>query len=88
MARRFSYNIFEKSYDEVAEFLKDNDVIMIPMGSTEKTRLPLYFGDGHGDHHGGGASCRRTGQDPLLSDHSGGLFAAPIWANPAWGPAR
>ena len=36
MARRFSYNIFEKSYDEVAESLKDNDVIMIPMGSTEK----------------------------------------------------
>jgi len=36
MARRKSYNTFEKSYDEVAAHLKRNDVIMIPMGSNEK----------------------------------------------------
>ena len=36
MARRKSYNTFEKSYDEVAEHLKTNDTIMIPMGSNEK----------------------------------------------------
>ncbi|MEW6673609.1 MAG: creatininase family protein [Thermodesulfobacteriota bacterium] len=36
MARRKSYNTFERSYDEVAEHLKTNDVIMIPMGSNEK----------------------------------------------------
>jgi len=36
MARRKSYNTFEKSYDEVAEHLKTNDIIMIPMGSNEK----------------------------------------------------
>jgi creatinine amidohydrolase len=36
MARRKSFNTFEMSYDEVAEHLKTNDTIMIPMGSTEK----------------------------------------------------
>lgn len=36
MARRKSYNTFEKSYDEVAKHLKTNDTIMIPMGSNEK----------------------------------------------------
>ena len=36
MARRKSYNTFEKSYDEVAEHIKTNDVIMIPMESNEK----------------------------------------------------
>ncbi|MBU2026476.1 MAG: hypothetical protein KJ814_02515 [Proteobacteria bacterium] len=32
MARRKSYNTAEMSFDEVAESLKHNDVIMIPMG--------------------------------------------------------
>jgi creatinine amidohydrolase len=36
MARTDLWNISEKGYDEVAEYLKTNDVIMIPMGSTEK----------------------------------------------------
>lgn len=36
MARRQSLNIFEKSFDEVADHMKKNDTIMIPMGSTEK----------------------------------------------------
>ena len=36
MARRKSYNTFDMSYDEVAEHLKTNDTIIIPMGSTEK----------------------------------------------------
>ncbi len=36
MARKETWNIAEKGYDEVAEYLKTNDVIMIPMGSTEK----------------------------------------------------
>ncbi len=36
MARRKSYNTEEMSFDEVAESLKHNDVIMIPMGSNEK----------------------------------------------------
>jgi creatinine amidohydrolase len=36
MARRKSWNTFNMSYDEVAEQLKVNDVVMIPMGSNEK----------------------------------------------------
>ncbi len=36
MARRKSWNTAEMSYDEVAEYLKRNDTIMIPMGSNEK----------------------------------------------------
>ena len=36
MARRKSWNIFNMSYDEVNEQMKKNDVIIIPMGSTEK----------------------------------------------------
>ena len=36
MARRKSWNTGEMSYDEVAELLKKNDTIMIPMGSNEK----------------------------------------------------
>ena len=36
MARTDLWNIAEKGYDEVGEYLKTNDVIMIPMGSTEK----------------------------------------------------
>ncbi len=36
MARRKSWNLAEMGYDEVAEYMKGNDVIMIPMGSTEK----------------------------------------------------
>lgn len=36
MARKETWNILEKSYDEVGEYLKTNDVIMIPMGSCEK----------------------------------------------------
>ncbi len=36
MARRKSWNTSEMSYDEVAELLKVNDTIMIPMGSNEK----------------------------------------------------
>ena len=36
MARRKSYNTFDMGYDEVAEHLKTNDTIIIPMGSTEK----------------------------------------------------
>lgn len=36
MARRKSYNTFEMSYDEVADHLKTNDTIIIPMGSNEK----------------------------------------------------
>jgi creatinine amidohydrolase len=36
MPRRKSWNIYDKGYDEVGEYLKENDVIMIPMGSTEK----------------------------------------------------
>ena len=36
MARRKSWNIFNMSYDEVNDQMKENDVIIIPMGSTEK----------------------------------------------------
>ena len=36
MARRKSWNIFNMSYDEVNDQMKANDVIIIPMGSTEK----------------------------------------------------
>ena len=36
MARKELWNIAEKGFDEVAEYLKTNDVIMLPMGSTEK----------------------------------------------------
>lgn len=36
MARRKSWNTFNMSYDEVAEQLKVNDVVIIPMGSNEK----------------------------------------------------
>jgi len=36
MPRRESYTTFEKSYDEIAEHMKTNDTIMIPMGSCEK----------------------------------------------------
>ena len=36
MARRKSYNTFEMGYDEVADHLKTNDTIIIPMGSNEK----------------------------------------------------
>ncbi|HHW13299.1 MAG TPA: creatininase family protein [Firmicutes bacterium] len=36
MSRKDLWNIAEKGYEEVAEYLKTNDVIMIPMGSTEK----------------------------------------------------
>jgi creatinine amidohydrolase len=36
MARKKSWNLAEMGYDEVAEYMKANDVIMIPMGSTEK----------------------------------------------------
>jgi len=36
MARKKSWNIFDMSYDEVADYLKTNDTIMISMGSCEK----------------------------------------------------
>ena len=36
MPRKHTWNIYEKGYDEVAEYCKKNDVILIPMGSTEK----------------------------------------------------
>jgi len=36
MARKETWNIINKGYDEVGEYLKTNDVIVIPMGSTEK----------------------------------------------------
>jgi len=36
MARRKSYNTFDMGYDEVADHLKTNDTIIIPMGSNEK----------------------------------------------------
>ena len=36
MARRKDWNTFNMSYDEVADQLKGNDVVMIPMGSNEK----------------------------------------------------
>ena len=36
MARRKSWNTADMSYDEVAELLKENDTVMIPMGSNEK----------------------------------------------------
>jgi len=44
MPRRFSWNIAEKSYDEVAEQLKKTDVIMIPMGSNEKHGAHVVLG--------------------------------------------
>jgi len=44
MPRRFSWNIAEKSYDEVAEHLKKTDVIMIPMGSNEKHGAHIVLG--------------------------------------------
>ena len=44
MARRKSYNTAEMSFDEVAESLKHNDVIMIPMGSNEKHGAHCVFG--------------------------------------------
>ena len=36
MPRRKSYATFDRSYDEIAEHMKTNDTIMIPMGSCEK----------------------------------------------------
>lgn len=36
MPRKHTWNIFDKGYDEVAEHLKENDVVIISMGSTEK----------------------------------------------------
>ncbi len=36
MAKKECWNLLSKGYDEVAEYLKTNDVIVIPMGSTEK----------------------------------------------------
>src|SRR5690554_2053563 len=36
MARKETWNILAKGYDEIAEYLKGNDVIMMPMGSCEK----------------------------------------------------
>jgi len=36
MAIKETWDLMEKSYDEVAEYLKTNDVIMFPIGSTEK----------------------------------------------------
>jgi creatinine amidohydrolase len=36
MARKETWDIMAKGFDEVAEYLKENDVIMIPMGSCEK----------------------------------------------------
>jgi len=44
MPRRFSWNIAEKSFDEVAEQLKKTDVIMIPMGSNEKHGAHVVLG--------------------------------------------
>lgn len=44
MPRRFSWNIAEKSFDEVAEQLKQTDVIMIPMGSNEKHGAHVVLG--------------------------------------------
>ncbi len=36
MPRKKTWNVYEKGYDEVGEYLEENDVIIIPMGSTEK----------------------------------------------------
>ena len=43
MAKKKSFNMLEMSYLDVANLLKETDVVMVPMGSTEKhgAHLPL-----------------------------------------------